>query len=194
MHSIIMFWLSQTTYIQRLWLDWLLWFLLWLQDVLSNRKLWKKIKVLLFTSPRNCIVYLGPHSEGTGEGGGERDTDLEFCFYWDWGLDNKFADSLFNGEFKQREQKLNCWKRKNKTRTQNGQLWKSAKISKTEEPDGGREMVGVWFGSFSSYVANVPFKEGTSFFENVSWQSKVKVRHWHYIKKNELSELTLQLN
>ena len=110
------------------------------------------------------------------------------------GLDNKFEDSLFNGEFKQREQKLNCWKRKNKTRTQNEQLWKSTKISKTEEPDGGREMVGVWLGSFSSYVANVLFKEGTSFFENVSWQSKVKVRHWHYIKKNELSELTLQLN
>ena len=59
----------------------------------------KKIKVLIFTSPRNCIVYLGPHSEGTGEGGGETETDLEFCFYWDWGLDNKFADSLFNGEF-----------------------------------------------------------------------------------------------
>lgn len=58
----------------------------------------KKIKVLIFTSPRNCIVYLGPHSEGTGEGRGETETDLEFCFYWDWGLDNKFLMVNLNRE------------------------------------------------------------------------------------------------
>ena len=47
----------------------------------------KKIKVLIFTSPRNCIVYLGPHSEGTGEGGGERDTQIwsyDFIGIGDW--------------------------------------------------------------------------------------------------------------
>lgn len=55
-----------------------------------------------------------PHTEGTGKGEGERDTDLEFCFYWDWGLANNFVHSLFIGEFKQRAQKLNCWKSKKK--------------------------------------------------------------------------------
>lgn len=119
-------------------------------------------------------------------GGGRRDRNISGVLLL---LGLGIGQQVFNGEFKQREQKLNCWKRKNKKRTQNGQLWKSTKISKTEEPDGGREMVGVWLGSFSSYVANVPFKEGASFFENVSWQSKVKVRHWHYIKKTNCQSL-----
>lgn len=191
-----MFWLSQPTCNQRLWLDWLLWFLLWLLNVLSNRKLWKKIKVLIFTSPWNCIVYLEPHTEGTGKEGGERDTDLEFCFYWDWGLANNFLHSLFIGEFKQRAQKLNCWKSKKKTKQglKMDNYGNQPRSLKQRSQMGGREMVGVWPGSFSSYVANVSFKEGTSFFENFSWQSKIKVRHCHYIKKKQLSELTLQLN
>ena len=64
-----------------LWLDWPLWFSLWLQDssAITTRKLWKT-KGLLLTRQRNYITQLRPYNEVTGRGRETEHTGLGFCF------------------------------------------------------------------------------------------------------------------
>lgn len=128
-----------------LWLDRVLWFLLWLPDTLSSNQqetLTKRVVAHNLSGPEKHRAYLGPHSEAAGR---ERESagvwgsafigaqGRGLWFHWNqltlsWGIENwRVRISRAGGE---------------KTSDPSGQVWKSTKLSKTKEP-GARRWVGV---------------------------------------------------
>ena len=121
-----------------MWLDWPLWFLLWLQHTLSNNHQ-ETEKNKMFINYRSWKLH-GILGLGGGEWG---NAGQEFCFYWgpEWGPKVSGAHSwLVN--FKYKQGNLKCGKRKN-TSSSNCQLVKLTKISKKQRRLVGRE-VEAW--------------------------------------------------